>query len=167
MMRLPISIEWRFSPMKQVWFWVLNIVGPSVEAYYLLCDCTVYSVLRTLHAAHGTVEVWWTVRYWTQYGTSCNRKHAWFTGGYRCWSVEVDTHVDTSLGTHDFYSHISMLKYVRQRFGAEEAHWAHNPRVGGSKLPIARMFFFRNDSTAPPHRKQCWGCQWWKCNMLV
>ena len=35
-----------------------------------------------------------------------------------------------------------MMKYVRQRFGAEEAHWAHNPRVGGSKLPIARRLFF-------------------------
>ena len=24
-----------------------------------------------------------------------------------------------------------------ERIGAEEAHWAHNPRVGGSKLPFA------------------------------
>ena len=30
---------------------------------------------------------------------------------------------------------------TEQRFGAEEAHWAHNPRVGGSKLPIARELF--------------------------
>ena len=30
---------------------------------------------------------------------------------------------------------------IWKRFGAEEAHWAHNPRVGGSKLPIARVVF--------------------------
>ena len=32
----------------------------------------------------------------------------------------------------------------QQRNGAEEAHWAHNPRVGGSKLPSAmQILFFR------------------------
>ena len=30
----------------------------------------------------------------------------------------------------------------KQRIGAEEAHWAHNPRVGGSKLPFARFLLF-------------------------
>jgi hypothetical protein len=36
--------------------------------------------------------------------------------------------------------------YTSKRFGAEEAHWAHNPRVGGSKLPIARPILFLLDS---------------------
>ena len=27
----------------------------------------------------------------------------------------------------------------KKRNGAEEAHWAHNPRVGGSKLPSATL----------------------------
>jgi hypothetical protein len=31
---------------------------------------------------------------------------------------------------------------ISERFGAEEAHWAHNPRVGGSKLPIATKICF-------------------------
>jgi hypothetical protein len=30
-----------------------------------------------------------------------------------------------------------------QRVGAEEACWAHNPKVGGSKPPFAIFFLFR------------------------
>ena len=39
------------------------------------------------------------------------------------------------------YSSIFWGCHVSERIGAEEAHWAHNPRVGGSKLPFARTRF--------------------------
>ena len=40
--------------------------------------------------------------------------------------------------------YLSMLFVLSswQRNGAEEAHWAHNPRVGGSKLPSAMQPLF-------------------------
>ena len=39
--------------------------------------------------------------------------------------------------------------FISPRFGAEEACWAHNPEVGGSKPPIAYFFSefcFSNDT---------------------
>lgn len=34
-----------------------------------------------------------------------------------------------------------MTDFLNKRLGAEEAHWAHNPRVGRSKLPAAIFCF--------------------------
>ena len=35
-----------------------------------------------------------------------------------------------------------MVGRLQERLGAEEAHRAHNPRVGRSKLPVAREISF-------------------------
>ena len=64
---------------------------------------------HTEHYTHGSVQ-------WTMYGRMNRPPHL----------LSVST-----------YLHASGQRQISKRFGAEEAHWAHNPRVGGSKLPIA------------------------------
>jgi hypothetical protein len=61
-------------------------------------------------------------------------------------------HLNFMIGSDYWYTILQYVNayfagfYTSKRFGAEEAHWAHNPRVGGSKLPIARQQFFLLDS---------------------
>ena len=59
-----------------------------------------------------------------------------FLVGTACSSVTVTERITTSK-----YKMYFCGIHVSERIGAEEAHWVHNPRVGGSKLPFASTRF--------------------------
>jgi hypothetical protein len=49
---------------------------------------------------------------------------------------------DSSLWRKALYGAIERQFLTSKRVGAEEACWAHNPKVGGSKPPPARLITF-------------------------
>ena len=100
------------------------------------CACALYE-----HVTHTNTSLYSTVAHQIAHNPQLIVRIVLYTEHYTHGSEQW-----TMYGRMDRLTHLlSVCTYLRafvwrqisKRFGAEEAHWAHNPRVGGSKLPIA------------------------------
>ena len=114
-------------------------VRPHQTLWYAIrctCACALYE-----HVTHTNTSLYSTVAHQIAHNPQLIVRIVLYTEHYTHGSEQW-----TMYGRMDRLTHLlSVCTYLRafvwrqtsKRFGAEEAHWAHNPRVGGSKLPIA------------------------------
>ena len=129
----------------------VQYVTTVCDTLYAIRACALYEYVT--HANTSLYSVQYTVAH--QITNPPHTTHSWQYVQY-CKLNITHTALQSMYGWIDGPTHLlSVSTYLRafwwhytcKRFGAEEAHWAHNPRVGGSKLPIARAtlcFFLDN-----------------------